>query len=177
MANENKNENETVCVPLSKLLVVTEKKPYEGELQPPPFASDWPFLPSEFPGIDVSNASTDITPEMDLKALVMAALRIHRDAKRHVAINTNKGTGTYSSKLLAKNIACAIKSALNASYVGKNLGDLIGDAYYLDNVRNSYIDPSCLSKDERVAKAIEQARGLRLRFIEEIIEAGSKGRM
>lgn len=177
MANENKNENETVCVPLSKLLVVTEKKPYEGELQRPPFASDWPFLPSEIPGVDVSKASTDITPEMDLKALVMAALRIHRDAKRYAAINTNKGTGTHSSKLLAKNIACAIKAAINASYVGKNLGDLIGDAYYLDNIRNSYIDPNCLNKDERVAKAIEQARGLRLHFIEEIIEAGSKGRM
>ena len=170
------NENETVCVPLSKL-VVTEKKPYEGELQPPPFAADWPFLPSEIPGIDVSNASTNIDPDMDIKALAMAALRIQRDAKRYAAVNTNKGTGTYSSKLLAKNIACALKAAINASYTGKNLGDAIGDACYLENIRNSYIDPNCLSKDERVAKAIEQARGLRLRFIEEIIEAGSKGRM
>lgn len=170
------NENETVCVPLSKL-VVTEKKPYEGELQPPPFAADWPFIPSEIPGVDVSSASTNIDPDMDIKALAMAALRIQRDAKRYVAVNTNKGTGTYSSKLLAKNIACAIKAAINASYTGKNLGDAIGDACYLENIRNSYIDPNCLSKDERVAKAIEQARGLRLRFIEEIIEAGSKGRM
>lgn len=158
------NENETVCVPLSKL-VVTEKKPYEGELQPPPFAADWPFLLSEFPGVDVSNASTDITPEMDLKALVMAALRIHRDAKRHVAINTNKGTGTYSSKLLAKNIACAIKAALNASYVGKNLGDLIGDAYCLENIRNEGSDTTIYDKSSRVNKAIEQARMLRLFFI------------
>ena len=170
------NENETVCVPLSKL-VVTEKKPYEGELQPPPFAADWPFLPSEIPGIDVSSASTNIDPDMDIKALAMAAIRIQRDAKRYAAVNTNKGTGTHSSKLLAKNIACALKAAINASYSGKNLGDAIGDACYLENIRNSYIDPSCLSKDERVAKAIEQARGLRLRFIEEIIEAGSKGRM
>ena len=170
------NENETVVVPLSKMLV-TEKTPYEGELERPPFAADWPFLPSEIPGIDVSAASTTITPDMDIKALAMAALRIQRDAKRYAAINTNKGTGTYSSKLLAKNIACALKAALNASYLGKNLGDTLGDAYYLENVRNSYIDPSCLSKEERVAKAIEQARGLRLHFIEEIIEAGSKGRM
>lgn len=170
------NENETVCVPLSKL-VVTEKKPYEGELERPPFAADWPFLPSEIPGIDVSSASTNIDPDMDIKALAMAAIRIQRDAKRYAAVNTNKGTGTHSSKLLAKNIACALKAAINASYSGKNLGDAIGDACYLENIRNSYIDPSCLSKDERVAKAIEQARGLRLRFIEEIIEAGSKGRM
>ena len=170
------NENETVVVPLSKMLV-TEKKPYEGELERPPFAADWPVLPSEFAGVDVSNASTTITPDMDLKALVMTAIRINRDAKRYAAVNTNKGTGTYSSKLLAKNIACALKAALNASYLGKNLGDTLGDAYYLENVRNSYIDPSCLSKEERVAKAIEQARGLRLHFIEEIIEAGSKGRM
>ena len=94
----NENENETVCVPLSKL-VVTEKKPYEDELQRPPFASDWPFLPSEIPGVDVSNASTDITPEMDIKALAMAALRIQRDAKRYAAINTNKGSITWRTSV------------------------------------------------------------------------------
>ena len=158
------NENETVCVPLSKL-VVTEKKPYEGELERPPFAADWPFLPSEIPGIDVSNASTNIDPDMDIKALAMTALRIQRDAKRYAAVNTNKGTGTHSSKLLAKNIACALKAALNASYVGKNLGDLIGDAYCLENIRNEGSDTTIYDKSSRVNKAIEQARMLRLFFI------------
>jgi len=158
------NENETVVVPLSKMLV-TEKKPYEGELERPPFAADWPFLPSEIPGVDVSNASTSITPDMDIKALAMAALRINRDAKRYVAINTNQGTGSHTAKLLAKNIACALKAALNASYVGKNLGDAIGDAACLEEIRNAGSDTTIYDKHDRVNKAIEQARMLRLFFI------------
>ena len=116
MAKEN---DEIVCVPLSKLLV-TEKKPYKGELVPPPvFADDW-----ETQGVDCSDVPSVIKPDMDGASLAKVAISLRREAKTW--LKSNKNLTDNGAKLFAKNFACAIKAALNASYNNKDLAEILG---------------------------------------------------
>ena len=124
MAKEN---DEIVCVPLSKLLV-TEKKPYKGELVPPPvFADDW-----ESQGVDCSDVPSVIKPDMDGASLAKVAISLRREAKAWLKINKNLTDN--GAKLFAKNFACAIKAAVNASYNNKNLAEILGKEGFTDTL-------------------------------------------
>lgn len=124
MAKEN---DEIVCVPLSKLLV-TEKKPYKGELVPPPvFADDW-----ETQGVDCSDVPSVIKPDMDGASLAKVAISLRREAKAWLKINKNLTDN--GAKLFAKNFACAIKAAVNASYNNKNLAEILGKEGFTDTL-------------------------------------------
>ena len=124
MAKEN---DEIVCVPLEKLLV-TDKKPYKGELVPPPvFADDW-----ETQGVDCSDVPSVIKPDMDGAALAKVAISLRRDAKTW--LKSNKNLTDNGAKLFAKNFACAIKAALNASYNNKDLAEILGKEGFTDTL-------------------------------------------
>lgn len=124
MAKEN---DEIVCVPLSKLLV-TEKKPYKGELVPPPvFADDW-----ETQGVDCSDVPSVIKPDMDGASLAKVAISLRREAKTW--LKSNKNLTDNGAKLFAKNFACAIKAALNASYNNKDLAEILGKEGFTDTL-------------------------------------------
>ncbi len=124
MAKEN---DEIVCVPLDKLLV-TEKKPYKGELVPPPvFADDW-----ETQGVDCSDVPSVIKPDMDGPSLAKVAISLRREAK--VWLKSNKNLNDNGAKLFAKNFACAIKAALNASYNNKDLAEILGKEGFTDTL-------------------------------------------
>lgn len=124
MAKEN---DEIVCVPLDKLLV-TEKKPYKGELVPPPvFADDW-----ETQGVDCSDVPSVIKPDMDGPSLAKVAISLRREAKAW--LKSNKNLTDNGAKLFAKNFACAIKAALNASYNNKDLAEILGKEGFTDTL-------------------------------------------
>lgn len=124
MAKEN---DEIVCVPLSKLLV-TDKKPYQGELVPPPvFADDW-----ETQGVDCSDVPSVIKPDMDGASLAKVAISLRREAKTW--LKSNKNLTDNGAKLFAKNFACAIKAALNASYNNKDLAEILGKEGFTDTL-------------------------------------------
>lgn len=124
MAKEN---DEIVCVPLSKLLV-TEKKPYKGELVPPPvFADDW-----ETQGVDCSDVPSVIKPDMDGASLAKVAISLRREAKTW--LKSNKNLTDKGAKLFAKNFACAIKAAVNASYNNKDLAEILGKEGFTDTL-------------------------------------------
>ncbi|MBO6032779.1 MAG: hypothetical protein J6Q22_15185 [Prevotella sp.] len=124
MAKEN---DEIVCVPLSKLLV-TEKKPYKGELVPPPvFADDW-----ETQGVDCSDVPSVIKPDMDGASLAKVAISLRREAKAW--LKSNKNLTDNGAKLFAKNFACAIKAAVNASYNNKDLAEILGKEGFTDTL-------------------------------------------
>lgn len=124
MAKEN---DEIVCVPLSKLLV-TEKKPYKGELVPPPvFADDW-----ETQGVDCSDVPSVIKPGMDGAALAKVAISLRREAKTW--LKSNKNLTDKCAKLFAKNFACAIKAAINASYNNKDLAEILFKEGFTDTL-------------------------------------------
>lgn len=124
MAKEN---DKIVCVPLSKLLV-TEKKPYKGELVPPPvFADDW-----ETQGVDCSDVPSVIKPDMDGASLAKVAISLRREAKTW--LKSNKNLTDKGAKLFAKNFACAIKAAVNASYNNKDLAEILGKEGFTDTL-------------------------------------------
>lgn len=124
MAKEN---DKIVCVPLSKLLV-TEKKPYKGELVPPPvFADDW-----ETQGVDCSDVPSVIKPDMDGASLAKVAISLRREAKTW--LKSNKNLTDKTAKLFAKNFACAIKAAVNASYNNKDLAEILGKEGFTDTL-------------------------------------------
>lgn len=122
-----KENDEIVCVPLSKLLV-TDKKPYKGELVPPPvFADDW-----ETQGVDCSDVPSVINPDMDGASLAKVAISLRREAKSW--LKSNKNLSDNGAKLFAKNFACAIKAALNASYNNKDLAEILGKEGFTDTL-------------------------------------------
>jgi hypothetical protein len=124
MAKEN---DEIVCVPLDKLLV-TEKKPYKGEIVPPPvFADDW-----ETQGVDCSDVPSVIKPDMDGAALAKVAISLRREAKAW--LRSNKTLSDKGAKLFAKNFACAIKAAVNASYNNKDLAEILCKEGFTDTL-------------------------------------------
>lgn len=114
MAKEN---DEIVCVPLSKL-VVTDKKPYQGQVEPPVFADDW-----ETQDVDCSDVPSVINPDMDGPSLAKVAISLRREAKTW--LKSNKNLTDNGAKLFVKNFACAIKAALNASYNNKDLAEIL----------------------------------------------------
>ena len=124
MAKEN---DEIVCVPLDKLLV-TEKKPYRSEVvQPPVFADDW-----ETQGVDCSDVPSVIKPDMDGPSLAKVAISLRREAKTW--LKSNKNLTDNGAKLFAKNFACAIKAALNASYNNKDLAEILCKEGFTDTL-------------------------------------------
>ena len=124
MAKEN---DEIVCVPLDKLMV-TDKKPYRSEIvQPPLFADDW-----ETQGLDCSDVPSVIKPDMDGAALAKVAISLRREAKTW--LKSNKNLTDNGAKLFAKNFACAIKAALNASYNNKDLAEILCKEGFTDTL-------------------------------------------
>ena len=116
MAKEN---DEIVCVPLSKLFV-TDKKP-------PVFADDW-----ETQDVDCSEVPSVIKPDMDGPSLAKVAISLRREAKTW--LKSNKNLSDNGAKLFAKNFACAIKAALNASYNNKDLAEILAKEGYTDSL-------------------------------------------
>lgn len=123
MAKEN---DEIVCVPLAKLFV-TDKKPYQGHVEPPVFADDW-----ETQGVDCSDVPSVIKPDMDGPSLAKVAISLRREAKTW--LKNNKNLTDNGAKLFAKNFACAIKAALNASYNNKDLAEILGKEGFTDTL-------------------------------------------
>ncbi len=114
MAKEN---DEIVCVPLAKLFV-TDKKPYKGHVEKPVFADDW-----ETQGIDCSEVPSVIKPDMDGPSLTKVAISLRREAKAW--LKSNKNLSDNGAKLFAKNFACALKAAINATYNNKDLAEIL----------------------------------------------------
>jgi len=112
-----KENDEIVCVPLSKLFV-TDKKPYKGHVEKPVFADDW-----ETQGIDCSEVPSVIKPDMDGPSLTTVAISLRREAKAW--LKSNKNLSDNGAKLFAKNFACALKAAINASYNNKDLAEIL----------------------------------------------------
>lgn len=123
MAKEN---DEIVCVPLSKLLV-TDKKQYRAQIEQPVFADDW-----ETQGVDCSEIPSVIKPDMDGPSLAKVAISLRREAKAW--LKSNKNLTDNGAKLFAKNFACAIKAALNASYNNKDLAEILGKEGFTDTL-------------------------------------------
>lgn len=123
MAKEN---DEIVCVPLSKLLV-TDKKQYRAQIEQPVFADDW-----ETQGVDCSEIPYVIKPDMDGPSLAKVAISLRREAKAW--LKSNKNLTDNGAKLFAKNFACAIKAALNASYNNKDLAEILGKEGFTDTL-------------------------------------------
>ncbi len=123
MAKEN---DEIVCVPLSKLLV-TDKKPYKAQVEQPVFADDW-----ETQGVDCSEVPSVIKPDMDGASLAKVAISLRREAKAW--LKSNKNLTNIGDKLFVKNFACAIKAALNASYNNKDLAEILGKEGFTDTL-------------------------------------------
>ena len=121
-----KENDEIVCVPLSKLLV-TDKKPYHGHVEAPVFADDW-----ETQGVDCSDVPSVIKPDMDGADLAKVAISLRREAKTW--LKSNKNLADKGAKLFAKNFACAIKAALNASYNNKDLAEILGKEGFTDTL-------------------------------------------
>lgn len=112
-----KENDEIVCVPLSKLFV-TGKKPFQGQVEPPVFAEDW-----ETQAVDCSDVPSVIKPDMDGPSLAKVAISLRREAKAW--LKSNKNLRDNGAKLFAKNFACAIKAAINASYNSKDLAEIL----------------------------------------------------
>jgi len=121
-----KENDEIVCVPLSKLLVI-DKKPYRVQVEQPVFADDW-----ETQGVDCSEVPSVIKPDMDGPALAKVAISLRREAKAW--LKSNKNLTDNGAKLFAKNFACAIKAAINATYNNKDLAEIIAkEGFQLNN--------------------------------------------
>ena len=121
-----KENDEIVCVPLSKLFV-TGKKPYQGQVEAPVFADDW-----ETQNVDCSEVPSVIKPDMDGPSLAKVAISLRREAKAW--LKSNKNLTNNGDKLFVKNFACAIKAALNASYNNKDLAEILGKEGFTDTL-------------------------------------------
>jgi hypothetical protein len=91
------------------------------------FADDW-----ETQGVDCSDVPSVIKPDMDGASLAKVAISLRREAKAW--LKSNKNLTDNGAKLFAKNFACAIKAALNASYNNKDLAEILGKEGFTDTL-------------------------------------------